>query len=902
MTPEQQERVSELFEKARDLDPGEREAFVRDACDDEQIRAEVRSLLSAHDQAGTFMQEPVLASPHSPTPQERTPGAIGQVVLAKLSERYEILAELGRGGMGVVYRARDRETNVLVALKILKPEIAAEPREVERFKQEVRLARKVTHRNVCRTYELLRFDDTVVISMEYVDGESLRAILDRSSGVRLRRGLEWAVQICEALAAAHAQNVVHRDLKPENIFVDQSGQIKVMDFGIARSLEAEATRTGGPIGTPAYMSPEQAQGKAVDGRSDIYSLGLVLYETFTGRRAFEGDTPLVLLSKQITESPPPPREVEAYLPDFVDAALLKCMAKDPQQRFQSAKELHVALTERYVARPGRSRRLRAAVWGVLVLLGIVAASFSLGKWFWRATEPSYQRVTFHRGEIISARFHPDGTVVYSARWESEPPRLFATRPGSPESRPLDLGEFRVPRVLSLSRAGEMLLLDEDSRLAQAPFNGGAPRVLREDVEWADWASDRGKYALVYDSEGNDRLDFPAGKRLYETTGEITDLRVSPKANLIAFIEHPIQDDPRGWVGVVDLNGKGRALSAEYLDASGLAWSPRGEEIYFTAASAGHARALRAVTPAGKERLVLKTPGSLRLYDVSGDGSMLLELANQRGIVRGFFAGQTTERDLSWLDHSSASDLSDDGKLLLFDEEGEGGGPNHSVYLRSTGGSPAVRLGDGIAAALSPDGKWALSFRDTPPRRLVLLPTGPGESMVLPRGPIEKFYSAEWFGDGKHIVVTGSEPHRRIRCYMQDAEGGEPRPITPEGTYDLAVSPDGKFVVTLGAKKQVLCYPVGGGKPEPLPCLGPHEQVIRFSADGRYLYTYTVTDSLATVYRLELASGRREPVRVIKPPDPVVDRVDLVLLTPDGGSCVYNLLRAVSDLYVVDGLR
>jgi predicted Ser/Thr protein kinase len=276
--------------------------------------------------------------------------------LPALEHRYEILGEVGRGGMGIVYKARDRETGAVVALKVLRPEIAANTAVVERFKSELLLARRITHKNVCRIYDLHRFGETAAIAMEYVEGQSLRHIIARFSPLSVRKGLEWTTQICDALQEAHAQGVVHRDLKPENILIDRDGKVKVMDFGIARSIETTTTTTGVMVGTPAYMAPEQAEGKPVDARSDIYSLGLILYEMFTGRQAFRADTPVALALKQIHETPPTPRELEPALPANIEEAILKCLEKRPTERFPSVGELAAVLA-------GRSEPKIAAVEG-----------------------------------------------------------------------------------------------------------------------------------------------------------------------------------------------------------------------------------------------------------------------------------------------------------------------------------------------------------------------------------------------------------------------------------------------------------------------------------------------------------------------------------------------------------
>lgn len=272
--------------------------------------------------------------------------------IAAPQARYEILAEAGRGGMGIVYKARDRETGELVALKVLKPEIAADVTIIERFKNELKLARKVTHKNVCRIHEFNRATDgTAYISMEYVDGDSLRRVLDRFGGLPLRKGVQIAQQICAGLGEAHAQGVVHRDLKPENIILDQAGNVKIMDFGIARSLEAGTNLTSGIIGTPAYLAPEQAEGKPVDHRSDIYSLGLILYEMFTGSKTFTGQTPVEMALKHVHETPAAPREIEPTIPAYIERAILKCLEKNPAKRFQSAGQLDAAITRQAEEKP-----------------------------------------------------------------------------------------------------------------------------------------------------------------------------------------------------------------------------------------------------------------------------------------------------------------------------------------------------------------------------------------------------------------------------------------------------------------------------------------------------------------------------------------------------------------------
>lgn len=341
-----------------------RAGFLEAACRDHpELRAKIEALLRESDDVDPFLRPGgalhgplrddlfAMLSGQGGTAHANTGLRPTEASIGSLGDRFDLLAEIGRGGMGIVYRAHDRETGELVALKILRPEIAGDAAALERFRNELRLARQITHRNVCRTYELHRFGETAAIAMEYVEGESLRHVLSRYGPVSVRTGLEWTRQICAALREAHAQHIAHRDLKPENVLIARDGTIKVTDFGIARSVRADATQTGTVIGTPAYMSPEQAEGKTIDHRSDIYSLGLVLYEMFTGRRAFQADTPVAVAMKHIHESPPSPRSIEPDLPERIERAILKCLEKNPARRFQSVDDLESALSKEARAAP-----------------------------------------------------------------------------------------------------------------------------------------------------------------------------------------------------------------------------------------------------------------------------------------------------------------------------------------------------------------------------------------------------------------------------------------------------------------------------------------------------------------------------------------------------------------------
>jgi len=833
--------------------------------------------------------------------------------------------------MGEVYRARDERLARDVALKLLKPSFAHDQDRLRRFEQEARAAAALNHPNIVAIYDIDFHEGAPYIVSELLEGQTLRQRLLQGP-LTARQAADYGVQIAQGLVAAHDKRIIHRDLKPENLFITRDGRIKILDFGIAKLTLSDAvedrsmasmttqTKAGSVLGTVAYMSPEQLRAKPVDARSDIFSMGAILYEMLAGHRAFAGETEVDTITAVLKEDPPEIVITGQNIPAAFEQMVRHCLEKEPENRFQSARDLAFALSTssdttagRYIstahAKSESARRWLPWLGGTLALLALgIFAESKL-----RVSEnPSYQRLSFERGTIYSARFTPDGrNVLYEAAWGGRANEIYTSLSDAPQARPLGMTDTHM---LSLSRNNELAVVlhgEHGSRLefingtlARTPLAGGAPREIEQDVRWADW-SPKGELAVVHHVNARNRLEFPIGRVLYETTGDITYIRFSPDGQKIAFMDHGAMFTDQGSIAFVDLNGHKTTLTSEWDSEDGLAWSPNGNEIWFTGTDRGYDRTLWAVSLSGNLRRVLNAAGGLTLHDIASDGRVLASFDNERLAMEWIGQKEKTVRDLTWYNWTVAKDISRDGQWVLFEESSEPAGNNYSVGIRKTDGSPPIRLGDGSVGGLSADGKWAIAISMGSPEHLNLLPVGPGQPREISLPGLEHLEngSAHFLPDGNHIVIDGQEHGHAGRTFLVDLSGGTPVPVTPEGTHATLPAPDGKSLIG-GASfaHHLTIYSLQGGPPVQVPMEDGYS-VAQWSSDSKALYIYRVGDIPLKVYRCEISSGKTTPIRDLVPADAAgVVSVAPVVTNIEGSAFAYSYYQTLSALYVISGLK
>jgi serine/threonine protein kinase len=840
---------------------------------------------------------------------------------------YEILDKLGEGGMGEVWRARDERLNRTVAVKILPPDLANDPLRRARFEQEARSLGALNHPNIVAVYDFGQDNGRSYIVSELVDGESLRSIIDRSP-LPIRKVIDYAVQIAEALAAAHELGIVHRDLKPENVMVTRAGRVKVLDFGLAKQNVAAAgdktatmalSQPGMVMGTAGYMSPEQVRGEPVDARSDIFSFGCVLYEMTAGKRAFESRSSVETMHAVLNQDPP---ELDpSASPPPLSAIVRRCLEKRQEQRFQSAADLAFALraltpsSSSTAQGPIATPRSRWMPWAAAIAASVLlfAAGYLARTWTTRRTLQQFQRITFRKGLINNARFTADGrNIIYEASWEGGPSRIYLAIPGNPNSR--DLGIPPSSSLLAISLKEELAYTDASGNLMRGSISGGQMRPLLDNVAAADWSPDGEALAVLRRVNGKSRIEYPIGTVIADDLRfPLETIRISPDGTRVAYMSFF-----RGRA--VGLHIVDRSKKQQYLgEISGqtssnipfaLCWSPQGDEIWFRSFDSNDTQTIYAVDLKGHRRVLTNLPANVELYDISRQGAALLSAGSVRWGILGTAPGDSQERDLSCLDGGVLMGISSDGGLIAATVTGEGAGAKGSVYARKTDGSPPLRLGNGTAYALSPDGKWASGYvvDDNGLRRFVLLPTGAGEEITVDVPGIKPAAVFGWLGDQRYLV-TGRLPDKKYQCFVWDAQHATVKPVCPEGTpdrIDITASPDGTKVLNAGIDGNGwFVYPVDGGPAQEVKGIGQDEMPNGWRANNQSLYVRArrAGDVSTPVWIVDIASGKRTLWKEIRPSQPIDSRYNLHLhITPDGRAYAYNFSLRLSDLYLAQGLR
>lgn len=790
--------------------------------------------------------------------------------------------------MGEVYRSLDPHFGRHVAIKVL-PDLAHDQQRRDRFSREAKLTARLSHPNILAVYDFGIQDATPYLVMELLTGQTLRARL-RSGRLGLTDSIRVMDQVLAGVAEAHDHGIVHRDLKPENVFLTTAGGVKVLDFGLASSGAMvpggedttgtidRLTRPGVVLGTLGHMSPEQVRGESVDARSDVFAIGVMLYELLSGRRPFAGQTTSDIITA-ILRDEPPLLEVDSQLQRIVT----RCLEKDLTRRYQAVRDVAFALADHQAT--------GTSAMGVTMVPRTVR----------------YQRLTYRRGTVFSARFLSEESVLYGAGWDGRACKLYTATPGVPESRALDLPPANI---LSVSRAGTLAIATDfriinglrgQGTLATVALGGGRERPLIEGVEQADWLSSD-TLVYVHRRSGRGRLEVAPGNLLYESAGWLSRARVSTDGRRVAFFEHPAEGDDAGRVCVVDTNGRRLCESDVKPSMTGLAWAPNDRGVWFSALTRGVGYGLWEMDAAGQCRALVSVPGRIKLHDVLPSGRALLSLESLAVTMSALVNGK--ERDVSWLDGTTLNDISGDGGAVLFTEEHEGGGDGYAVYYRRFDAHGAVQLCKGTGWRLTPDGSVALVSRAGARGALAVVPTGPGWPQDLAVDGVEVIHDVCWLDPPHKLLLAGCDVDGHERLFLLPPGGASCVPVSRPGfgapTWGLSVSSDKQWVTAMGEDGRGWIVPLPGGAPRPLE-LGSGEHLLGWASEDA-VFVGRVAGSSVMLEKMAIDGGAREEIRALAPSDAAgVIGINKVAVARDGGAYAISYLRLLSDLYLVDGL-
>jgi Tol biopolymer transport system component len=847
---------------------------------------------------------------------------------------YEIVAPLGAGGMGEVYRATDTRLGRDVAIKVLPPSVAKDGDRLRRFEQEAKTVASLNHPNILGLHDIGTYQDSPFLVSELLEGQTLREKISEGP-IPTRRTVEYALGIAHGLAAAHAQGVVHRDLKPENVFITRDGRVKILDFGLAKlireehSIESAMTMTspttmpGVVMGTIGYMSPEQVKGEPSDERSDIFSFGTVLYEMLTGKRAFKKDTTVETMTAILKEEPPELTETGWQGPIGLQRILSRCLEKSPERRFQSASDLAFAVEALSGTGTGVSQTAAAAAvkdsgrsWKWIRLgAGALACAAVGGGIAWSLRPgptlvPTFLRMSYERATLVRGRFAADGkTLVYSGVVMDGVPDTYVIREDYPTSVPAGL---HGAMVLAISRQDQMAVLVRPDfygqfqwggTLASVPVGGSAPRELLDNVYDADWSPDGKEIAVIDRSEGKWRVEYPIGKTLLSADNWLSDIRVSPDGKQVAVFRHPLSSkDDRGVVLLLDREGKQKVVSGEWEALEGMAWKPDGKEVWYGAAEAGDQYCIRAANLKGQERTVYCGTEGTRMHDIAPSGRALVSADVQVISIAAVEHGSKEERDLVSLGFVLDPKITPDGKEVVTTDASVRGGKDYSVNVQKRDGGSAVKIAEGgYGSDVSDDGKSVLVAMPGQ-GKLQIVPVGAGETETLKWEGFQISF-ANWFPDNQHILLFASPPGQPLGLYMTDRKGTAPKMLLREAPAWADVMPDGEHLLLL-EDQTLVQRSIKDGSEKRLTTLEPGEVPLDWAKEPMHLFTQFVKPTGVTVNKLDLVSGRRETWYEFRPrnQDGAMLRVLSGSVTPDGRWMMFNYDVSVGQFYMSDTLR
>jgi serine/threonine protein kinase/Tol biopolymer transport system component len=860
---------------------------------------------------------------------------------------YRILAPLGRGGMGEVYRARDTRLGRDVALKVIREDSAGYPHRVMRFEQEARAASSLNHPNIVVIYEagdaMLpgRTEPLRYLAMELLDGKPLASLLT-GEPLPLRRVLDWASQLADGLARAHESGILHRDLKPSNVLVTSEGRVKILDFGLAKlrePLEEDTefptaagetlTEPGIAVGTVGYMSPEQTRGEPATAASDQFSFGCILYEMLTGRPAFGRKSKAETLSAILRDEPPSIEESNPNVPAPIRWIVERCLAKSPADRYVSTRDLAreiQAFREHSsegilralpaASRIYRRRRLLKIVGAAALLILGAAGTLLLTQKLKLPPEPDFRRLTFRQGVVWRALFVPNSdTILYTASWDGMPAKSYLTiRESAGNERSLE-SEDQLPMAYSADGSQVLVLLGRSraainarGTLAWWPALGGKTRPIVQNAGWADWSEASRLLAVVRDTGAERVLDVRTAngaleRSVFRTSGGVSYVRFSPDGKTIAFIHHASRYDDAGEVRIAEIGRPiSRALTPRFERCAGLDWNEHSGEIWFTASRANVSTStLWKVGLSGKIRPLQSLPDFFVLQDVSPSGTrcLLISSASGTGMFLRLSGGVT--RDLTWLGSSAITDISPDGKSLLF---GDGGAGERSLgtWTRPIDGGDAVRLGAATPGKFSPDGRSivALTPQLSGPQQILLVPVGPGATRQLTFS--QASHSMPSFAGPDTILFVRSHAGQS-EVWRMATDGTDARSLGADGCDMPSASPSGRAFLCRGGetKNALYLFPMDRGEGRKLVEIpdGRTISYARWSGSGAEIFAVTSDLRFLTIDGSTGGVLAQEALALGK--DVGSDSLLSAAFNPDATIQAYSFERSSSGLYLADGL-